>query len=257
MAEYEAQVAELEAQEAAEAAAAAAAATAAAAASKQPASAAAAPSSAEVPLPPPHLRVYADDSALGKSAPSLETLVYVKGEPVQLGGGKNTLVLFWAKFAKGDYGTVCSVSDLQAQFPELQVVGISADPEQEQVESFVKKLGTAMPEINVPELKADFALAYDPDKKVKTAFQKATGLVSVGASACFLVDGSGTIVWREQFSQGHLLEKGQITEQTRRLLAGEPLLSNGPRPKDDDDSDDESDMDMGGPDSDDEDGLLF
>ena len=68
--------------------------------------------------------------------------------------------------------------------------------------------------------------------------------MSLGASAVFLVDGAGKIVWREQFSQGHLVSKGQMTEQVRRLLAGEELIKNGPRPVAAVDEDE--DMVMGG-----------
>ena len=48
--------------------------------------------------------------------------------------------------------------------------------------------------------------------------------MSLGASAVFLVDGTGKIIWREQFSQGHLVSKGQLTEQVRRVIAGEALI---------------------------------
>lgn len=59
-----------------------------------------------VPVPKDEYTTYADDAALGKPAPSLDTLEYVQGEPVKLGDGKITVLLFWAKFAKGDYTTV-------------------------------------------------------------------------------------------------------------------------------------------------------
>ena len=62
------------------------------------------------------------------------------------------------------------------------------------------------------------------------------------------------IVWREQFSQLHPVRKGQFAEQARRLLAGEPLLSNGPRPVAQDEDDDEINAKMADMD---DDGLLF
>lgn len=49
---------------------------------------------------------YADDAALGKPAPSLSTLEWIQGEPLKFGEGKITVLLFFAKFAKGDYTTV-------------------------------------------------------------------------------------------------------------------------------------------------------
>jgi hypothetical protein len=79
--------------------------------------------------------------------------------------------------------------------------------------------------------------------------------MSLGPSAVFLVDGQGIVVWREQFSQGHTVDKGQVGEQVRRLMAGEDLLKNGNRPvvanADDDDADDCPMGDV------DDDGLLF
>lgn len=49
---------------------------------------------------------YSDDASLGKAAPSLGSLEYIQGNPVSLGDGKITVILFFAKFAKGDYTTV-------------------------------------------------------------------------------------------------------------------------------------------------------
>lgn len=80
------------------------------------------------------------------------------------------------------------------------------------------------------------------------------GLSSLGASAVFLVDGAGTIVWREQFSQGHTVDKGQLAEQIRRLLAGQELLENGDKPVYTCEDDDDEECAMGEPD---DDGLLF
>lgn len=71
----------------------------------------------------------------------------------------------------GDYSTVVSVSDLHDTYG-LASLGISCDPEQTAVEKFVGRLGQALPEINIAELRANFALAFDPEKKVKTAFVK-------------------------------------------------------------------------------------
>ena len=64
-----------------------------------------------------------------------------------------------------------------------------------------------------------------------------------------MVDGAGTIVWREQFGQGHAPHQGQLGEQIRRTLAGEPLLTNGPTPAvDEADGDEEEELDMAGAD---------
>ena len=66
------------------------------------------------------------------------------------------------------------------------------------------------------------------------------------ASACFVVAGDGTIVWREQFGQGHAPHQGQLGEQIRRTLAGEELVKNGAAPAAEED--DEEEIDMGGAD---------
>ncbi len=42
-----------------------------------------------------------NDSAIGKPAPSLESLEYVQGEPVAVGQGAPAVVAFWANFASG------------------------------------------------------------------------------------------------------------------------------------------------------------
>ena len=69
----------------------------------------------------------------------------------------------------------------------------------------------------------------------------------------FVVDGAGTVVWREQFGQGYFPpKKGQLCEQVRRLVAGEPLLkTNGATPVVEEEEDEE--MEMGGADDYDDD----
>ena len=62
-----------------------------------------------------------------------------------------------------------------------------------------------------------------------------------------MVDGAGTIVWREQFGQGHAPHQGQLGEQIRRTLAGESLLKNGPKPAEEAEGEEEE-LDMGGAD---------
>ena len=56
---------------------------------------------------------------------------------------------------------------------------------------------------------------------------------------------SGTIVWREQFGQGHAPHQGQLGEQIRRLVAGEELLKNGTRPQTPE-AEEEEEEEMGG-----------
>jgi hypothetical protein len=58
------------------------------------------------------------------------------------------------------------------------------------------------PEIYIDRLDVSYPLAWDNGKAVKEAYRNAAGLLSLGASAVFVVDRTGTIVWREQFGQG-------------------------------------------------------
>jgi hypothetical protein len=65
---------------------------------------------------------------------------------------KVTVVLFWAKFAKGDYTTIAGVSELAKRWAgvdSVQFVGVSVDPDKEDAVSIVKKIGTTMPEIQI------------------------------------------------------------------------------------------------------------
>ena len=54
-----------------------------------------------------------------------------------------------------------------------------------------------------------------------------------------MVDGAGTIVWREQFGQGHAPHQGQLGEQIRRTIAGEELLKNGTKPAEEEEEEEE------------------
>jgi len=211
-----------------------------------------APEEGDVPTPPEGKIIFDDDAAIGKNAPSFGTLEYIKGEPVSLGKGKPVCVVFWAKAFKGDYTTLRDVSKIaDALGDDIQFMGIGIDAAKEDSESFLKKIGTKMPEIYIKQpLEVNFPLAYDRDLEMKDAYRAAGKLMSLGASAVFLIDGNRKIVWREQFAPapGHTVFKGQLQEQCRRLALGEALLSNGNRPAEEEEEMEE--MDMGGADDD-------
>ena len=204
---------------------------------------------------PEAYRTYKDDTALmadatddvtavrgAVAAPAIDSLVYIKDGPVAYSSEKPTVICFWAKFAKGDYTTIVGVSDIADDFKEqANFVGISVDPNVDDAKGFLKKMGTAMPELDVKKCNANYPLAWDEDKKVKNAFMKACRLNSLGASATFIVDKKGNFIWREQFGQGYAPKKGQLREQLRRHCAGESLLSNGLKPVDEDDDEDLAD----------------
>ena len=121
--------------------------------------------------PPVAYMTYDDDAALGKPAPPIGTAEYVKGDPITLGGGKVAVVTFFAKFAKGDYTTIVGVNKLAAAFPDVSFVGLSIDPDKADAEGFLKKLGTAMPEIYIDSLDVSYPLAWDNGKAAKEAFR--------------------------------------------------------------------------------------
>lgn len=190
-------------------------------------------------------RTYSDDGSFGKNAPALDSLEWIKGDAVAYSSEKPTVIVFWAKFAKGDYTTITGVSDIFDDFKEqAQFMGISLDPVVDDAKSFLKKIGTAMPELDVKKCVVPYSLAFDTGKTVKEAFRTTSELMSLTASACFIIDAKGKIVWREQFGQGYAPKKGQLREQLRRHCAGEGLLSNGKKPVVEDSDEDLADGDM-------------
>ena len=178
---------------------------------------------------------YSDARGLDGSfkMPDLSTLQFVKGEAPA--AGKPTAVMFWGKYAKGDYRTMVHVSYLMRALPELQVLGVSCDAAKEDCEAMLKKNGTAMPTQSIDELIFDMSLAFDEGKKVKEAFGAIGKAPAPGF--LFLFDKTGTLVWKEVFTSSWMLKQGQFAEQCALLLAGKPLIDNGARPAADDEDD--------------------
>lgn len=188
--------------------------------------------------------------------PALSSLDFVAGT---CPAPKTPLVLvLWANYSEADFGLLVDLSALAKATPSVGVVGVSCDPKRSDVEAFLGRFGAAMPELKIPELRVDFPLAYDPNKEFRTALNEVSGQSKAGVSTTLVVDAEGVIVWKEQFSLMHPLEKGQLRRQLERLLAGEPLVSNGPCPVSAEDEDDgEYDNDSIPDVSDDSDGLLL
>merc|ERR1712167_30341 len=88
----------------------------------------------------------------------------------------------------------------------------------------------SMAEQNIPCLEVPFPLAFDAGGQISRGFKQKSGLMSLGPGAAYLVDQTGIIRWREQFSSGHPLSAGQFEEQCRRFLNGEDLVDNGEAP---------------------------
>ena len=182
--------------------------------------------------------VWDDDASFGAKAPSLENLVWKKGDKYNYGDKPITVVGFWAKFAKGDYATLNSWSHLQRKYAEkgVQFVGVSRDRKEADVDKFVGRLGTFMRELGERgiTLNAEFPLAFDPETKVGESFRTLSQLMSLAVGMCYVVNAEGVIQWREQFSRGGTC-LNQLEKQIDLLLAGKPVeLVNGKEPEEDD-----------------------
>lgn len=179
---------------------------------------------------------YSSAKSLGADMPDLTSLKFVSGELPR--AKEPVAVLFWAKYAKGDYRTMVHFSYLMRALPKLQIIGVSCDADLADCEAMMKKKGTPMPTQSIDELLFDFPLAFDEGRKVKNAFGK-IAYPSPAPGFAYLFDAAGKCVWAETFTSSWALKQGQFAEQCALLLANKPLLDNGPRPDDDEDADDE------------------
>jgi len=205
--------------------------------SEDPAPTASSEVAATKEAPPADKMTYSDDKALGEPMPDLSSLKWLQGEAPE--SGKPLVVLFWAKYAKGDYKHLPHFSHLADEATGAQFIGISCDAEEEDAAKLLTKFGKAMPEQNIPLFECKFPLAYDEGKVVGNAFKTLSALNTMSAGMAYIVDASGTIVWREGFTSSWFLEHGQFSEQLALLLDGKDLIDNGEAPKDDDEEVDE------------------
>ena len=79
---------------------------------------------------------YNDDGFLGKKLPDLDSLEWFQGADeakAALCSPKNKVVIFWAKFAKGDWkATIHHFNELSKKHPNVEFLGISCDPKKEE-----------------------------------------------------------------------------------------------------------------------------
>merc|ERR1712167_322309 len=70
-----------------------------------------------------------NDRAIGVRGPEIRSLEYIhmNGPTDLVVRGQATVVLFWAKYAKGDYRTVQHFGEMAQRWPQLTVIGISCD----------------------------------------------------------------------------------------------------------------------------------
>ena len=183
---------------------------------------------------PDDKKTYNDNPFFGKDIPTAEYdgLTWIQKEKVDI-NSKLMVLMFWGKYAKGDYRTVCDFSDLQAAHPDVPVVGVSCDAEEEDARKLLGKAGKEMAEQNIPAFKCDYAMAHDAGKKFNEALLNVQGddrdVTSIGASLCFILQ-DGKIVWKEQFSSSWAVGQGQFIGQLQNLKEGKDLEDNGANP---------------------------
>ena len=180
---------------------------------------------------------YSDNMMIGNKLVDLESLDWLqKGDEAAdaIKTGKFIVIFFWGKYAKGDYKLVVHMSQLAKQNPDIAFFGIACDAERADAAKLLTKVGTAMPEQAIDNFEADVPMAFDPEKKVNSAFKRMAMLSSIGPGYSMIIDKMGTIKWVEQFTSSYFVADGQFIEQLRRVQAGEDLISNGPRPEDED-----------------------
>ena len=183
---------------------------------------------------PDDKKTYNDNPFFGKEIPTAEYdgLTWIQKEKVDI-KSKLMVLMFWGKYAKGDYRTVCDISDLAAANPDIPFVGVSCDADEEDAKKLLAKAGKEMAEQNIPAFKCDYTMAHDGGKKFNEAVLNLQGenrdVTSIGASLCFILQ-DGKIVWKEQFSSSWAVGQGQFIGQLQNLKEGKDLVDNGANP---------------------------
>ena len=87
--------------------------------------------------------------------------------------------------------------------------------------------------------KRKYNVDLDPDTEVGEEFRTLSGLMSLAVGMAYVVDASGKILWREQFSRG-AAPANQLEAQLDLLTSGKSVaLTNGNEPDEDDEEDDD------------------
>lgn len=173
-------------------------------------------------------KCWADDNALGKEFPSIETVEYVKGTGPEKDNGKPTVYLFWAKFSKGHFKTFMQFSDVNRVFEGVNVVGIGIDAKKKDSEKMLTKIGTPMATQGIDALEFDYDMAWDKDFIVKKAVMETIGTKLLTPGTAFLVDKDNKIVWKETYTPTYMLKDSMFVEQVDRISKGEDLFTWGP-----------------------------
>jgi hypothetical protein len=156
---------------------------------------------------------YSDDPILGTKLPDLGSLQWFQGEKEALdalSSPKVKVVLFWAKFAKGDWHAIQQFEIMSKKYPGVDFLGISCDPSLDTAGGILDDAnGGDYTDINLYKFKYTFPAAFDPDRKVNSAFRKQAGMSSMGAGWAFIVDKFQTIVWKEHIDMSPIASANQ------------------------------------------------
>jgi thiol-disulfide isomerase/thioredoxin len=178
-----------------------------------------------------------EDNCVGKKAPSLKSLEFVTEETVT--GDKPYVLLFWAQYHKPGFTKFPLYSELAKKFAgKVDFVAVSMDPSPSAAKKYLddpaKKYNSVYP--------LSFPVAHDTGKKLQDAYGPLL-MGPVNIPHAFLVDKSGTIVWRQDHSQVGATAPThieQVERQIENLVNGTPFESNGPHPYPESEEEDES-----------------
>ncbi|KNC50195.1 uncharacterized protein AMSG_06340 [Thecamonas trahens ATCC 50062] len=128
-------------------------------------------------------------SGVGSAFPKVSGLEYVQGEArvEELLGKAPLCVESWATWCGPCRTSIAHLSELAAKYPEVAVVGVSAEPPSK-IKPFVAKMGSQM----------SYTVASDSDREVEAA---QAGLGMRGIPFATVIDAAGNVVYT-----GHPME---------------------------------------------------
>ena len=179
---------------------------------------------------------YDDDAAIGKDAPSLESLKFHNGDAITY-GSKPVVITWFCNLNKSDFVTLSVLSDIYEKYKgQAEFLAISRDHEEKDTEKWLTKYqGKFMAEQKNVDgsagvtAKCSFQMAFDPEHKVNAGFKTAMGKSVVGVGLVILIDKTGKIAFHETFIRGK--GAGQLEYQLHACVTGADLLKNGPAPE--------------------------
>ncbi|CAG9571201.1 conserved hypothetical protein [Leishmania major strain Friedlin] len=176
------------------------------------------------------IKTYSDDASLGKEAPTVESAHPIKGEKIAITEDKVYVLYFFNTFYRG--ADICNdeFTALSEEMADKAVfVAISTDADIAKTEKYLGK--EIIDENTKKRLRLDPShICYDEGKAISKSYAEVSNLSVMSCPMAFVVK-DGKVAWRQQFLQTHTVNQSNFREQLSRVLAGEELESNGPRPK--------------------------